>query len=181
MADLLIFVCLNGKKRSHACPAVCQRLHSQSHLAQPSESDWPNIGWKRYSLLIANSRKAFRRLQPEREDQESSWPAMQHCSDLWQKKIQLISASEIPFTKESTRFCVLQKPTAVNNLPFGGLWMKSSVSESICAAKLVKYTRGKFYNSLNKSSREKKNCSTQISLLSVNRAKINQAAEQTNM
>lgn len=59
--------------------------------------------------------------------------------------------------------------------------MKSSAPESIRTAKAVKYKRGKFYNSLNKSSREKEKCSTQISLLSVNRAKINQAAEQTNM
>lgn len=94
------------------------------------------------------------------------------------KKIQLISAAEVP---EAERFCALQKRTAVNNLLFGGWWMKSSASESICVAKAVKYKRGKFYNSLNKSSREKENCSTQISLLSVNRAKINQAAEQTNM
>lgn len=75
------------------------------------------------------------RLHPEQEEQESSWPAMQHCSCWWQTKTQLIFAPEIPFTKESTKFCVLQKSTAVNKKPIGGLWMKSSATESICAAK----------------------------------------------
>lgn len=32
-----------------------------------------------------------------------------------QTKMQLISAAGIPFIKESTRFCVLPRPTAVNN------------------------------------------------------------------
>lgn len=54
--------------------------------------------------------------------------------------------------------------------------MKSNASESIRTARAVKYKRGKFYMILNKRAREREKCSTQISLLSMNRAKINQAA-----
>lgn len=92
-------------------------------------------GQNRLKVMQCLDCKVYRgrsKLQPEQENQESRWPAEQCCSYGSREENKQKKSMPIVLQRVSRRFYVFYKTTAVNNLVFGRLWLKSSTSESIC-------------------------------------------------